>query len=156
MGRLRRALGESSFRLVFGGYSLCSVRLDLSRRGGTVGHVNISEFALVSTANPRFTRRSATIVYPDDIPKAIAHLDAGRDLRKRSQWERPCRFDQAENAANRANCSSLLWKIAFARHDDKYGAMTPATATSLLDGIEPDAGHTMKPWFLRRDRYRPH
>ncbi len=132
----------------------------MSRRAGyTWGVVNVSKYRSRVRGEPPFrSARLATMVYPDDIPKAIAHLDAGRDLRKRSRWEAAdLEFDQAENAANRANCSSLLWKIAFARHDDKYGAMTPATATSLLDGISSDAAHTMKPWLLAAaTRYRPH
>ena len=105
--------------------------------GYTWGVVNVSKYQSRAVTESIWSALLATAIYPDDIPKAIAHLDAGRArLRQGNISEAAQQFDLAEKAARRADCASLLWKIAFARNGERFGGLSVKTTEMLLDQIE--------------------
>jgi hypothetical protein len=127
------------------------VRLDrMSRTAGyTWGVVNVAKYRSRSPGLPAFSSaRIATEVYPDDIPKAIAHLDAGRQLWRDSRREEAeIEFAAAENAARRAGCASLRWKIAFARCGDEGSDLDRQDVDELMEMMDAHAVRVMEPWL---------
>lgn len=57
-------------------------------------------------------------------------------------------LEEASQTAERAGCSSLQWKIAFARRDDSYAVLSLGRANDLLDRMDSIAVRVMRRWLV--------